>query len=163
MNTTVEDHRVGFFTADLFVNIVTKWPHLIACEHIFLQHLGKDLSYYGQMQPFIWLGKPPPDMTSPPRAGFFCLCLLDWSLKENSFIWASTAFAFNRGRTVSERRKSRFGSVHFLRSYAVGTHTSPCTSPYTLWMDHPYPPSRTMTWTMMTRAGSPQPSRKYSR
>lgn len=75
MNTTVEDHGVGFFTADLFVYIVTKWPHLIACEHIFLQHLGKDLSYYGQMQPFIWLGKPPPDMTSPPRAVFFFACV----------------------------------------------------------------------------------------
>lgn len=43
------------------------------------------------------------------------------------------------------------------------THTSPCTSPYTLCMVQPKPPSSTTTRTMMTTAGSPQPSRKKSR
>lgn len=67
MDTIVDYCRVEFFSVDLFVYIVRKWPHLILCKHLFLHLLGKDASVYRQMQPFIGLDKIPPDMTSPPR------------------------------------------------------------------------------------------------
>lgn len=47
------------------------------CKHLFLHLLGKDVSVYGQMQPFIGLDKTPPDMTSPP------LVFAVFALKEN--------------------------------------------------------------------------------
>lgn len=120
MNTTVDCCRVEFFLVDLFIYIVIKWPHLKVCKRIFLRLFRKDLSFYGQMQPFISLVKPPPDMTSPPRG--VCRVCFTGAFKENSS--GLKPHLSPQSQTVLERRKIQIQVTSFHNHTLSHSHVS---------------------------------------